>query len=165
MENLPLLKSELEEEYLITKKFIDRFPDDLNDYAPHEKSMKLMPLATHTVEVFAWPKIILETPFMDFSAGDYKPTILKTKAELQQKLEEDYQTGKAALENISEDDLEPTWSMRMGDHILKEWSKYGAIRHSLNQVTHHRAQLGVYYRLNNIELPPSYGPTADEQSF
>lgn len=165
MENLPLLKKELEEEYQTTKRFVDSFPDDLNDYAPHEKSMKLMPLATHIVEVFAWPKTILETSFMDFAAGDYKPSILHTKAELQQKLDDDYQTGKAALENISENDLEPSWSMRMGDQVLKEWSKYGAIRHGLNQITHHRAQLGVYYRLNNIALPRSYGPSADDESF
>ncbi len=165
MESLSLLKSELQEEYQITKKFIDQFPENLNDYAPHEKSMKLMPLATHIVEVFAWPKTILETSVMDFAAGDYKPTFLNTKAELQQKLEEDYQAGKSALESISEEDLEPTWSMRMGEQVLHEWSKYGAIRHALNQITHHRAQLGVYYRLNNIPLPGSYGPSADEQSF
>jgi uncharacterized damage-inducible protein DinB len=47
--------------------------------------------------------------------------------------------------------------------IFQEWSKYGAIRHSLNQITHHRAQLGVYYRLNDIFVPGSYGPSADEQ--
>lgn len=165
MESLNLLKKELQEEYQTTKKFIEKFPDNLNDYAPHEKSMKLMPLATHVVEVFAWPKTILETSFMDFAAGDYKPTFLNTKAELQQKLEQDYQAGKTALESISEEDLEPTWSMKMGDQVLMEWSKYGAIRHGLNQITHHRAQLGVYYRLNNIPLPGSYGPSADDQSF
>lgn len=165
MESLNILKTELEQEYHTTKKFLHNFPENLNDYAPHEKSMKLMPLATHIVEVFAWPKLILETSQMDFAAGDYKPTILNTKAELQQKLEDDYQIGKAALENISEKDLEPTWSMKMGDQVLKEWSKYGAIRHGLNQITHHRAQLGVYYRLNNIPLPPSYGPSADDESF
>lgn len=165
MESLNILKTELEEEYQTTKKFLNNFPEHLNDYAPHEKSMKLMPLAAHIVEVFAWPKIILETSQMDFAAGDYKPTILHTKAELLQKLEQDYQIGKTALQNISENDLEPTWSMRMGDQILKEWSKYGAIRHGLNQITHHRAQLGVYYRLNEIPLPGSYGPSADDENF
>lgn len=129
MESLNILKMELEGEYQTTKKFLNNFPDDLDDYSPHEKSMKLMPLASHIVEVFAWPKIILETSQMDFAAGDYQPTVLKSKAELQEKLEQNYQIGKTALENISEEDLEPTWSMRMGDQVLKEWSKYGAIRH------------------------------------
>jgi len=31
----------------------------------------------------------------------------------------------------------------------------------LNHAIHHRAQLGVYLRLNDIPLPPIYGPTAD----
>ena len=46
-----------------------------------------------------------------------------------------------------------------------DWDKYGAIRHSLNQTTHHRAQLGVYYRLLNIPVPGTYGPSADEQEM
>jgi uncharacterized damage-inducible protein DinB len=165
MEILQNLKKELQEEYDITKKFFVAFPEGKNDYAPHEKSMKLMQLSTHIAEIFAWPKTILETSQMDFAAGDYQPTFLNTKSELQQKLEDDYQIGKAALERVSEKDLEPTWSMKMGDQVLMEWSKYGAIRHALNQITHHRAQLGVYYRLNNIPLPGSYGPSADVENF
>ncbi|MGA9211349.1 DinB family protein [Kaistella sp.] len=155
----------MKQEYETTKKFIDRFPEGKNDYAPHEKSMKLMPLATHIAEVFAWPETILNTDELDFAKGDYQPTVLNSKAELQQKLEDDYQKGKAALDNAEESSLEPKWAMKMGDQTLAEWSKYGAIRHALDQITHHRAQLGVYYRLNDIPVPGSYGPSADEQSF
>lgn len=165
MDSLPNLKAELKHEYETTKKFFDRFPEDKNDYAPHQKSMKMLPLATHIAEVFAWPKTILTTSEMDFAKGDYKPTILSSKTELQKKLDDDYQVGAAALDKITENDLQPNWSMRMGDQVLAEWSKYGAIRHALDQITHHRAQLGVYYRLNEIPLPGSYGPSADDQNF
>ncbi|MGE8376959.1 MAG: DinB family protein, partial [Sphingobacterium sp.] len=61
MNTLQQLKSELENEYQITKNFIELFPEGKNDYAPHEKSMKIMPLATHLVEVFEWPSTILKT--------------------------------------------------------------------------------------------------------
>ena len=159
------LKRELKQEYETTKRFIDSFPDGKNDYAPHDKSMKMMPLATHIAEVFAWPAMILNTSEVDFAKGDYQPTILNSKEELQKKLEDDYNAGKEALENVDESALDPKWTMRMGDQVLAEWSKYGAIRHSLDQITHHRAQLGVYYRLNDIPVPGSYGPSADEQSF
>ncbi|QNS40861.1 damage-inducible protein DinB [Chryseobacterium manosquense] len=165
MNTLPNLKDELKQEYETTAKFIENFPEGKNDYAPHEKSMKLMPLATHIVEIFAWPETMLNTDTLDFAAGDYQPTILSTKKELQQKLEEDYAKGKAALDSVSEEDLDGRWSMSMGEQVLAEWSKYGAIRHALDQITHHRAQLGVYYRLNDIPLPGSYGPSADEQGF
>lgn len=165
MESLANLKSELDYEYQVTKNFFDQFPEDKNDYAPHEKSFKMMPLATHIAEVFAWPQMIFNTSELDFGKGDYQPTVLHTKAELQQKLEDDYKAGKAALENASETDLEPSWGLKMNGEPLAEWSKYGAIRHALNQITHHRAQLGIYYRLNDIALPGSYGPSADDENF
>lgn len=165
MDTLSQLKSELEVEFQTTKKFIERFPEGKNDYAPHEKSMKMMPLATHLVEVFEWPNTILKTSELDFAKGEYKPTVLSTRDDLMKKLEEDYQSAKTALENSTEEDLNPSWTIKNDGHELASWSKYGAIRHALNQITHHRAQLGVYYRLNNIPLPGSYGPSADQQSF
>ncbi|MCJ7933943.1 MAG: damage-inducible protein DinB [Chryseobacterium sp.] len=165
MDTLSQLKSELEGEFQTTKKFIDLFPEGKNDYAPHEKSMKMMPLATHLVEVFEWPNTILNTSELDFAKGGYQPAILSTKEDLLQKLNENYQSGKAALENATEEHLHPSWTIKNDGHELASWSKYGAIRHALNQITHHRAQLGVYYRLNNIPLPGSYGPSADQQSF
>jgi uncharacterized damage-inducible protein DinB len=159
------LKSELQNEYEITKNFIDRFPEGKNDYAPHTKSMKMMPLATHLVEIFEWPSTILKTAELDFAAGEYKPTVLSTKAELTAKLEQDFEAGKEALENAQEEDLNPMWTIKNEGQKLASWTKYEAIRHALNQITHHRAQLGVYYRLNDIPLPSSYGPSADSQNF
>ncbi|MDH6251577.1 putative damage-inducible protein DinB [Chryseobacterium sp. H1D6B] len=165
MDTLSQLKSELAGEYQTTKKFIELFPEGKNEYAPHEKSMKMMPLATHLVEVFEWPDTILKTSELDFAKGPYQPTKLSKKEELLQKLDENYQAGKNALENAKEDDLDPSWTIKNDGHALASWSKYGAIRHGLNQITHHRAQLGVYYRLNNIPLPGSYGPSADTPNF
>lgn len=165
MDTLQQLKEEMQHEYSTTKKFIDRFPEGKNEYAPHEKSMKMMPLATHIVEVFSWPSTILSTEVLDFGKGDYKPTILQTHKELAAKLDADYKNGMDALEKASETDLVPSWSIAMNGQVLAKWSKYGAVRHALNQITHHRAQLGVYYRLLGIEVPGSYGPSADDQSF
>ncbi|QOW11083.1 damage-inducible protein DinB [Kaistella flava (ex Peng et al. 2021)] len=165
MESLPNLRKEFDEEYETTKKFFDLYPEGKNDYRPHEKSMKMMPLATHVAEIFGWPETIMKTDKLDFAAGDYKPTILNSKAELQQKFEEDYQKTKDTLEHTSEQDLSGRWSMNMGEKVIAEYTKYSAMRHALNQITHHRAQLGVYYRLNDIPVPGSYGPSADEQSF
>ena len=163
MDTLSQLKQELQQEYQTTKRFFENFPEGKNDYAPHEKSMKLMPLATHVAEVFGWPDFIIKTSVLDFAAGDYKPTFLDTKEQLLQKLEEDYLKSATTLNEISEEKLNENWQMKMGEQVLSDWSKYEAIRHSLNQATHHRAQLGVYYRLLEIPVPGSYGPSADEQ--
>ena len=165
MDTLQQLESELEQEYKTTKKFFELYPEDKPDYAPHVKSMKMKDLAGHIAEVFAWPVVIMNTPGIDFAKGDYVPTVVNSKKELLEILDKNYQAGMEALKKAKEADLEPSWHFANDGHILAEWSKYGAIRQSLNQVTHHRAQLGVFYRLLDIPLPGSYGPTADSQSF
>lgn len=165
MDTLKQLRDELETEYHTTKKFLEIYPDDKNDYAPHPKSMKMMPLATHIAEVFGWAGFMLNSSELDFAKSGMQPKVLSTKAELLQILEENHKASQAALEKASEEDLKPNWALKNDGHELASWTKYAAIRHSLNQITHHRAQLGVYYRLNEIQLPGSYGPTADIQSF
>lgn len=165
METLLQLQKEFSDEYETTKNFFENYPSTKNDFSPHEKSMKMMSLATHIAEIFGWAKIMLETEKLDFAAGDYMPTILHTKAELQQKLEDDYLKNKETLAKIKEEDLEGRWTMNMGETVLMDFNKYEALRHALNQIVHHRAQLGVYYRLNDITLPGSYGPSADVETF
>ncbi len=165
MDSLPNLKNELKQEYETTRKFIDNFPEGKNDYAPHEKSMKMMGLAIHIVEILGWTDYMLKNDKLDFAAGDYQPTVINTKEELQQKMEEFYLASKTALENTDEEILNGRWTMHMGEQLLADFSKYEAIRHALSQLIHHRAQLGIYYRLNDIPVPGSYGPSADEQGF
>lgn len=165
METVLNLRKEFNQEYETTKKFFDVYSEELNDYKPHEKSMKMMALATHIAEIFGWPEYMMTTEKLDFAAGDYQPTFLHTKAELQEKFEEDYKKSLATFENMNEADLEGRWTMNMGEHIIADFNKYEAIRHALNQITHHRAQLGVYYRLKNIPVPGSYGQSADVENF
>lgn len=165
MDTLKQLKTELDTEYQTTKRFLEIFPDDKNDYKPHPKSMKMMHLATHITEVFGWPGFMLNSSELDFAKSGMEPKLLTTKDELLKILEENHKASMQALDKASEDDLEPRWALKNDGQELSSWTKYEAIRHSLNQISHHRAQLGVYYRLNDIELPGSYGPTADNPNF
>ncbi|MCS3530262.1 DinB family protein [Chryseobacterium sp. JUb7] len=165
MDTLSQLKNELQEEYQTTRKFFEIYPDTKNDFAPHEKSMKMMPLATHIGEVFGWADTMLNTSDLDFANTDYKPKQLSTKDDLLKVLDENHQSSQNALSNANEDDLNQYWALKNNGEELAKWTKYGSIRHSLNQITHHRAQLGVYYRLNDIPLPGSYGPSADHPGF
>ncbi|MDQ2720520.1 MAG: damage-inducible protein DinB [Bacteroidota bacterium] len=165
MNTLDQLKSELEHEYKTTKRFFELYPEDQEDYSIHAKSMKMKQLAAHIAEIFAWPAVILTTDTIDFGKGDYKPTVISGRKDLLATLDKDYESGKKALEKAEGADLEPNWSFSNNGQVLAEWSKYGAIRHALNQITHHRAQLGVSYRLLNIPLPSSYGPSAETQRF
>ncbi|MGN7785096.1 DinB family protein [Niabella sp. 22666] len=164
MDTLKQLREELTAEYNTTKKFLDEFPEGKNEYAPHEKSMKLMHLAQHITEIFGWPAHMLKTEGLDFAEGD-KPELYETRQQLQDAFEKNYAESIKALEAATEADLEPNWFLAYKGNKLAEWTKYAAIRHALSQVTHHRAQLGVYYRLNDIKVPGSYGPSADDQKF
>ena len=165
MDTLSQLKNEIQKEYQTTKKFFELYPETQNDFAPHEKSMKMMPLATHIAEIFEWPNTILNTSELDFANTDYQPKKFTTKEDLLKALDENYTQGMNALENANEDNLNETWALKHNGQELAKWTKYGSIRHGLNQITHHRAQLGVYYRMNDIPLPGSYGPSADYQGF
>ncbi|MCX8522685.1 DinB family protein [Chryseobacterium formosus] len=165
MDTLKQLRDELQTEYQTTKRFLEIYPDNKNDYRPHPKSMKMIHLATHITEVFGWAGFMLNSSELDFAKGGMETKVLLTKEDLLQVLDENYNASEEALEKANEQDLEPTWALKNDGHELASWTKYAAIRHSLNQITHHRAQLGVYYRLNDIELPGSYGPTADNPSF
>lgn len=165
MDTLSQLKNELQHEYQTTRKFFEIYPEAKNDFAPHEKSMKMMPLATHIAEVFEWPHTIFKTSELDFADNNYQPKKLTTKEDLLKALDENYKQGIDALENAKEENLNEMWALKHNGHELAKWTKYGSIRHGLNQITHHRAQLGVYYRLNDIALPGSYGPSADDPNF
>lgn len=163
MDLIEELQNELAAEYAITRKFIERYPEALNDWKPHPKSGAMLWLTIHVVEIFAWPHTIMNTEYLDFQKTPYSQPPLKTREELLQKLEADYKIGAATLAALKPEELDGSWDIRMGDTVFMKWSKYGAIRHAFQQITHHRAQLGVYYRLNDITVPASYGPSADER--
>ncbi|MCP9237723.1 DinB family protein [Lewinella sp. JB7] len=159
-----LLQTELAREHSTTAKFFARYPGDNNDYAPHEKSMKLSHLVTHLTHVFGWTGDMLATSYMDL-AGAETPTPLTSSSSLITELDKNFGHSQEALSIATDDDLTSKWALKMNGTVIAEWSKYFAIRQALNQITHHRAQLGVYYRLLEIPVPSSYGPSADDQSF
>ncbi len=165
MEIIKALQKELEDEFSTTKKFLNLIPADKFDWAPHEKSMKMKALATHIAELPGWVSMALTTEGLDFAAAPYEPAQIDSATDLIELLEKNYRSGKAELEKATEKDLEGKWQLRNGEQILADLTKYETIRHSLNQTTHHRAQLGVYLRLLDVPIPGSYGPSADDQSF
>lgn len=165
MNTLPLLQNEFENEAVLTRQFLKLVPEDKLGWKPHERSMALGALAVHLAEISGWEDMMINSEELDFQAGDFQPTTIDNSAELLSLFDSSYHTGKTALENASEEVLDERWVMRNGDQVLLDLSKYEAIRHALNQTTHHRAQLGVYLRLLDIPIPGSYGPSADNQNF
>lgn len=165
MDIIKLLKQELEQEATTTRKFLALVPFDKANWAPHERSMKMMDLATHIADLASWPKLGVETEELDFATTPYNPAKAENNEELIALLDKGLNESLASLSEVEEEFLERSWVLRTGDQIHAEMTKYDIIRVSLSQIIHHRAQLGVYLRLLNIPIPGSYGPSADEMNF
>ena len=165
MDIIPLLAKEMEQEALATRKMLRLVPAENFNWKPHEKSMSQQNLAVHISELPGWVAMGFATSELDFATMDYKPTIVNSNAELLQLFEDSFAKGMAALKNAKEEDLWNTWTMRTGEKIHAILTKYELIRHAFAQTSHHRAQLGVYLRLQHIPIPGTYGPSADDMNF
>jgi len=165
MNIIKLLLAELESEAQTTRKFLAIVPLEKGDWAPHEKSMKMKALTSHIAELPAWIKLALTTDELDFATAPYEPVQVESNDDLLSLLEKSLQEAKASLDQAKEEDFSKRWLLRTGETIHADMSVYEMIRVSFSQTTHHRAQLGVYFRLLNIAVPASYGPTADDQNF
>jgi uncharacterized damage-inducible protein DinB len=162
---LQIFLKELDAESVTTRKMLERVPTDKFSWKPHEKSMTLIQLATHVAELPSWISMTLTTDELDFAANPYTPEVVNNTEELLAYFERSLADGRAHLLSAREEQLEEPWTLRNGEQIYSTTSKAEVIRMSLNQIIHHRAQLGVYLRLLNIPIPGSYGPSADEMNF
>lgn len=165
MDIIKLLLTELEGESKTTKKFLALVPTEKFDWAPHEKSMKMKSLASHIAELPTWITLVLTTDGLDFATTPYEEAKVENNEDLIALFEKSYEDGKSHLEKASDSNFNKSWILRHGEQILADVTKYEMIRQVFSQITHHRAQLGVYLRLLNIPIPGSYGPSADDPSF
>ena len=157
---------DFEEEITNTRKLLERVPlDDAHrNYKPHEKSMSLERLATHVAELPSWLKIALDREVLELQP-DFKPHIASSTAELLEILNKGAQEGRAAIAGATDEDMRKDWTFKFGEQFSFTQPRTKVIRDVINHLVHHRAQLGVYLRLNDIAIPGMYGPSADEGMF
>lgn len=165
MEFIPVLLKELENETVTTREMLSRIPDAIYDWQPHPKSMTVRKLATHIAELPQWVDMALNTDGLNFAEMDYTPTVINHTADLLKLYDKSYEAGHSALVNADPATLENPWILKNGDTVLANYNKLETIRMAYCQIVHHRAQLGVFLRLNDIAIPPTYGPSADEGSM
>jgi len=154
---------ELVLEHKATYKCLERIPETLFEYQPHPKSMKLGYLALLVAEIPLWIKYMIVEGEIDFAT--FKHFTPKTTAELVSHLEENTEAAKAALQGVSDEELQASFSLKANGQVLYTAPKLLDIGVSMNHWVHHRGQLTVYMRLNDIPVPSIYGPSADEKNF
>lgn len=157
-----LLLVEFDEEVKKTRAMLERVPMNA-DYKPHAKSMPLGKLAPHVAELAGFGVTVLTTPELDFGKTSSSRVPFESSAQLVKVFEEGASKVRAALKNTSENAWNEPWKLSFQGKPIFNGSRFLAYRQMfLNHLVHHRAQLGVYLRLNDKPLPATYGPSADD---
>jgi len=156
------LLPEFEEEMKNTRKLLECVPDGKFDYQPHPKSMTLGRLASHVAEVPGWVKMTLEQEELDLDpAAQSKPAGSRT--ELLQVFDRGVAEARAKIAAATDGDWQKTWTLKVGGKPVMSMPRAVLMRSMImNHLIHHRAQLGVFLRLNDVAIPGMYGPSADE---
>jgi uncharacterized damage-inducible protein DinB len=159
------LLPEFDEEMKNTRKLLECVPDGKFDYQPHAKSMTLGRLASHVAELPSWAAMTVDTEVLEIDPA-WKPEIASTRAELLEKFDKGVAEARTKIAAASDDHWAQTWTLKFGGKAVFAMPRTMVMRSTvMNHLIHHRAQLGVFLRLNEVEFPGMYGPSADEAKF
>jgi hypothetical protein len=159
-----LLLSEFDAEAKTTALTLERVPMKA-EFVPHPKSMPLGKLAPHVAELPGFGYSILTTPELDFGTGPQRPRPgFESPEQLVKAFEDGAAKIRTALKKTSDPAWTEPWKLSFQGKTIFTGSRFLAYREMfLNHLVHHRAQLGVYLRLNDKPLPATYGPSADDR--
>ena len=163
---MPLLKDALLVEYdhetATTRKLLERIPDDRLAFLPHARSMTLGSLATHLATIPLWADTVLNAFSFYLDAMPARPDAKPTSADILRTFDETSSKARSWMDRTDAELVAP-WTLKRGDQDLFTLPRVAAFRtFVLNHLIHHRGQLSVYLRLNDVPIPAMYGPSADE---
>ena len=160
------LLPEFDQEIASTRKTLERVPDDRLDWSPHPKSGTMGWLAGHLANLPSWAVITLRQDVFDLAPGGKPldpPPPPADSAELVATLDRLAAEARAAIAAAGDDELLKPWTMLQDGKQIMTLPRVAVLRSFVfNHLIHHRAQLGVYLRLNDVAVPSIYGPSADE---
>ena len=161
------LTAELDLEALFTRRHLERVPIDRLDYKPHKSSMTLGWLATFLAIIPTWGGLTLTRDSFDVApvgAAPPKHTVAESRDQLLNLFDTNSANVRAALVGASDGHLHRPWSLLAGGKTIFTQPRFLVFEtYFVNHMVHHRAQLGVYLRLNDVDVPAVYNGSADEQ--
>jgi uncharacterized damage-inducible protein DinB len=154
---------ELNSEYKATLACLKLVPENLFEYKPHPKSMNMGYLSLLVAEIPLWIKHMVIDGEIDFvTFRHFSP---KTNTDLVKHFEDNIEAARDALTNTNDEELQASFSLKANGQLLYTSPKIIDIGTTLNHWVHHRGQLTVYMRLNDIPVPSIYGPSGDDKNF
>jgi uncharacterized damage-inducible protein DinB len=151
------LLAEFDQEMVSTRKTLERIPEDKLSWKPHDKSMLLGRLAGHIAELPGMGTRVLQSQLFDVANRadpSRKPTVAESQRHVLEIFDKNVAEFRASLGSASDADLERTWTLAFGEKKIYSGPRMGALRRMMmNHMIHHRAQLGVYLRLNGVAVP------------
>ena len=169
MQLTELFLGELDREGAITRRTLERVPEGRDGWKPHDKSMPLGRLAGLVAMMPSWITMMIGKDEFDLnppagSSSSFQRE-LKTNKELLQTLDDGIAGARAALQGTNEEHLMKPWRLLVSGKVVSEKPRHIVLRDSINHLAHHRGQLTVYLRLNDVPVPSIYGPSADDARF
>jgi uncharacterized damage-inducible protein DinB len=165
MPMIDALLPEFDHEMAVTRKLLERVPEGRNDWKPHPKSMALGALAQHVATIPMWGTMTLTQSELDLGGAQTLPE-LPTRAERLAFFDENVKTARGHLAGRSDAELMAPWALKRNGQTIFSMPKATVWRSFvMNHHVHHRAQLSVYLRMNDVPVPSMYGPSADEGAF
>ena len=160
------LLPEFDHEMANTRKSLERVPEDKFGWKPHDKSGTMGWLSNHLAEIPGYVPVTLAQNSFDIAPQGEHPEPGKPPASRSQLLEcfdKNVAAERAAIAGAEDRLLMQPWSLLAGGKTIFTLPKIAVLRSFvMSHTIHHRAQLGVYLRLNNVPVPAIYGPSADE---
>jgi uncharacterized damage-inducible protein DinB len=156
------LLAEYDHEMGTTRKLLERVPEAQLSWKPHDRSMSLGGLATHLGNIPNWAGTILNDRSFDLAGAPPNLEARQSRAEILELFDASTRQARAAMDKSDAEYLAP-WALKRGGQEMFSMPRVAAFRSFvLNHIIHHRGQLSVYLRLNNVPVPAIYGPSADE---
>ncbi|HEX6750571.1 MAG TPA: DinB family protein [Longimicrobium sp.] len=156
-----LLYADFDAELAATRRLLERFPDGRGEWRPHERSRTLAELATHLSDLAGRCAVVLTTRERDALGSASRPPLASADALLAA-----HDAGVArlreALAAADHETLAVEWTIRRGERVMARGPRRVMLRVMMSHMVHHRAQLGVCYRLLDVPVPGVYGPSADD---
>ncbi len=158
-----ILLQDFDNEMKGTRTTLERVPENNPDFKCHDKSMPMGRLAVHVATLPRFGITILTTDELDLATAKFPSMVFESREKLLADFDALAAEARGHLASASDEHLQKNWKMVWGDKPIADAPRSILYRTMFfNHVIHHRAQLGVYLRLNNVPVPPLYGPTADD---